>query len=86
MHALAIVRWQEYLLLAFFTYLIRLTLNIYKLQNTVETTTYGLEFVATKQCAEQVRELQETLKFIGILIEETAWKFSPNKVVKKFSK
>ena len=43
-----------------------------KLQNIVETTTYGSEFIATKQCAEQVRELQETLKFMGILIEESA--------------
>ena len=52
-----------------------------KLQNTVETTTYGSEFVAAKQCAEQVRELQETLKFMGIPIEESAWMLGDNSSV-----
>ena len=44
-----------------------------KLQNTVETTTYGSEFVAARQCTEKVREPQETLKSMGIPIEKTAW-------------
>ena len=52
-----------------------------KLQNTVETTTYGLEFVATKQCAEQVRELQETLKLMRIPIEESTWMLGDNSSV-----
>ena len=52
-----------------------------KLQNTVEITTYGLELVAAKQCAEQIRELQETLKLIGIPIEESAWMLGNNSSV-----
>ena len=52
-----------------------------KLQNTVETTTYGSKFVAAKQCAEQVRELQETLKLMGIPIEESAWMLGDNSSV-----
>ena len=47
----------------------------------METTTYGLEFVAAKQCAEQVRELQETLKLMGIPIEESAWMLGDNSSV-----
>ena len=47
----------------------------------METTTYGSEFVATKQCAEQVRELQETLKLIGIPIEESTWMLGDNSSV-----
>ena len=53
----------------------------YKLQNTVETTTYGLEFIATKQCAQQVRELQKTLKLMRISIEESAWILGDNSSV-----
>ena len=52
-----------------------------KLQNTVETTTYGSEFVAAKQCAEQVRELQETLRMMGIPIEKSAWMLGDNCLV-----
>ena len=47
----------------------------------METTTYGSEFVATKQCAEQVRELQETLKLMEIPIEESAWMLGDNSLV-----
>ena len=49
-----------------------------KLQNTIETTTYGSEFIVAKQCAEQVRELQETLKFMGIFIKESTWMLGDN--------
>ena len=51
----------------------------------METTTYGSEFIATKQCAEQVRELQETLKLMGIPIEESAWMLGDNSSVITFS-
>ena len=47
----------------------------------METTTYGSEFVATKQCAEQVRKLQETLKLIEIPIENSAWMLGDNSSV-----
>ena len=33
-----------------------------KLQNTMETTTYGLEFVVAKQCTEQVQRVAGDLK------------------------
>ena len=35
----------------------------------VETTVYGSEFVAIKQCAEQIRELKETLKLMEYLLK-----------------
>ena len=52
-----------------------------KLQNTVETTTYGSEFVAAQLCAEQVRGLQESLKSMGIPIERSAWMLGDNSSV-----
>ena len=52
-----------------------------KLQNTVKTTTYGSKFVAARQCTEQVRELQKTLKSMGIPIERTAWMLGDNQSV-----
>ena len=47
----------------------------------METITYGFEFVTTKQCTEQVRELQETIKLIGIPIKELAWILGDNSSV-----
>ena len=47
----------------------------------METTTNGSELVVTKQCAEQVRELKETLKLIRIPIEESAWMLGNNSSV-----
>ena len=44
-------------------------------------TTYGSEFVAAKQCAEQVRELQETLRMMGIPIEKSVWMLGDNSLV-----
>ena len=52
-----------------------------KLQGTVETTTYGSEFVAARQCSEQIRGLQETLKSMGIPIERSAWMLGDNSSV-----
>ena len=47
----------------------------------METTTYGSEFVAAKQCAEQIRELQETLRMMGIPLEKLAWIIGDNSSV-----
>ena len=47
----------------------------------METTTYGSKFVAAKQCAEQVRELQETLRMMGIPLKESAWMLGDNSSV-----
>ena len=52
-----------------------------KLQNTIEITTYGSKFIAMRQCTEQVRELQEALKSMGIPIERTAWMLGDNQSV-----
>ena len=37
--------------------------------------------MATRQCTEQVRELQELLKSMGISIKKTAWMLGDNQSV-----
>ena len=42
-----------------------------KKQNTVETSTYGSEFVASRTAAEQIMDLRTTLRYMGIPIERS---------------
>ena len=42
---------------------------------------YRSKFVVAKQCAEQVRELQETLRMMGIPLEKSAWMLGDNSSV-----
>ena len=44
-----------------------------KKQATVETATYGSEFVAARQATEQVIDLCYTLKAMGVPIESFTW-------------
>jgi hypothetical protein len=48
---------------------------------TVETATYGSEFVATRVCAEQIIDLRNTLRFLGVLVREKSYIFGDNKSV-----
>ena len=52
-----------------------------KKQNSVETSTFGSEFVAMKQATEYVRGLRYKLRMMGIKVDEPAFVFGDNKSV-----
>jgi hypothetical protein len=52
-----------------------------KKQNTVETATYGSEFVAARICTEQVIDLRLTLRYLGVPIRTKSYMFGDNKSV-----
>jgi hypothetical protein len=47
----------------------------------VETATYGSEFVAARVCVEQSIDLRNTLRFLGVPIQEKSYMFGDNKSV-----
>jgi hypothetical protein len=52
-----------------------------KKQDTVETATYGSEFVATRVCVEQIIDLCTTLRYIGVPVRDKSYMFGDNKSV-----
>jgi hypothetical protein len=52
-----------------------------KKQATVETATYGSEFVAARVCVEQIIDLSNTLQFLGVPVREKNYMFGDNKFV-----
>ena len=52
-----------------------------KKQATVETATYGSEFVAARICVEQIIDLRNTLRYLGVPIREKSFMFGDNKSV-----
>ena len=50
-------------------------------QATVETATYGSEFIAARICIEQIIELRMTLRYLGVPIRERSYMFGDNKSV-----
>ena len=52
-----------------------------KRQATVENTTYGSEFVATKTATEQIVDPRQTLRYLGVPIKSKAYMFGDNKSV-----
>ena len=52
-----------------------------KKQATVETATYGSEFVAARTCVEQIMDLRLTLRYLGVPIREKSYMFGDNKSV-----
>ena len=50
-----------------------------KKQSTVETSTYGAEFLAGRTCVEQVMDLRYTLRYLGVPIREVSYMFGDNK-------
>ena len=52
-----------------------------KKQATVETATYGSEFVAARICVEQIIDLRTTLRYLGVPIRERSYLFGDNKSV-----
>ena len=52
-----------------------------KRQATVETTTYGSEFVASKTSTEQIIDLRHTLRYLGVPIKTNSYLFRDNRSV-----
>ena len=52
-----------------------------KKQATVETATYGSEFVAARTCVEQIIDLRTTLRYLGVPIRDKSYMFGDNKSV-----
>jgi len=52
-----------------------------KKQNTVETATYGSEFVAARTCVEQIIDLRNTLCYLGVPVREKGYMFGDNESV-----
>ena len=52
-----------------------------KRQATVENTAYGSEFVAAKTATEQIVDLRQTLRYLGVPIKSKAYMFGDNKSV-----
>jgi hypothetical protein len=57
-----------------------------KKQATVETATYGSEFVAAHICIEQIIDLRSTLRYLGVPVREKNYMFGDNKSVVDSSK
>ena len=52
-----------------------------KRQATVETATYGSEFVASKTATEQIIDLRHTLRYFGVPIKTKSYLFGDNRSV-----
>ena len=52
-----------------------------KKQSTVETATYGLEFVAARQATDQIIDLRFTLRSMGVPLEKASWLLGDNRSV-----
>jgi hypothetical protein len=52
-----------------------------KRQATVETATYGSEFVAAKTAVEQIQEIRLTLRYLGVPIKGKSYMFGDNQAV-----
>jgi hypothetical protein len=50
-----------------------------KKQATVETATFGSEFIAARTTINQIVNLQMTLRYLGIPIQEKSYVFGDNK-------
>jgi hypothetical protein len=49
-----------------------------KKQATVETATYGLEFIAGRTCVDQIIDLRNSLCYIGVPIRDRSFVFGDN--------
>ena len=52
-----------------------------KLQSTVETATFGSEYIAAKTCTEQIIDLRNTLRYLGVHVEGPSYMFGDNQTV-----
>jgi hypothetical protein len=56
-----------------------------KRQDTVETATYGSEFVAARIATEQIMDIRHTLRYMGVPVHEKTYMFGDNEGVIKSS-
>jgi hypothetical protein len=52
-----------------------------KKQGSVETATYGSEFMASRTCVEQLLDLRITLRYLGVPIRDHSYMFGDNEAV-----
>ena len=52
-----------------------------KLQATVETATFGSEYVSARTCVEQIMDLRLTLRYLGVPVEGPSFMFGDNETV-----
>ena len=52
-----------------------------KLQSTVETATFGSEYVAARTCTEQIIDLQNTFRYLGVPVDGASFMFGDNETV-----
>ena len=52
-----------------------------KLQSTVETATFGSEYIAARTCTEQIIDLRNTLRYLGVPVEGPSYMFGDNETV-----
>jgi hypothetical protein len=52
-----------------------------KKQATVETATYGSEFVAARTCVEQTMDLRTTFRYLGVPVRDKSYMFGDNESV-----
>ena len=52
-----------------------------KLQATVETATFGSEYVSARTCVEQIMDLRLTLRYLGVPVEGPSFMFGDNQTV-----
>ena len=52
-----------------------------KKQGTVETATYSSEFVAAHTCVEQIIDLRNTLRYLGVKVNSKSYMFGDNESV-----
>jgi hypothetical protein len=56
-----------------------------KLQSTVETATFGSEYIAARTCVDQIIDLRNVLRYLGVPIDGPAMMFGDNETVVKGS-
>ena len=49
-----------------------------KKQATAETATYGAEFLAARTCIEQIVDLRNAFRYLGVPVHETSYVFGDN--------
>jgi hypothetical protein len=52
-----------------------------KKQATVETATYGSEFISARTCTEQIIDLRNTLRYLGVPVVDQSFMFGDNEAV-----
>ena len=52
-----------------------------KKQSTVETATYGSEYVSARTCTEQIIDLRNTLRYLGVPLRKKSFMFGDNRSV-----